>query len=114
MGTPNVSPLRIFARFFRSVRTLGVRAHSVNGVPFERREGSMSKLVASEVAVKATAMGGWGYITDHPVEKWYRDAKLYTIFEGTSEIQRTVISTRWVPRTESRRCISSSSRRADR
>jgi acyl-CoA dehydrogenase len=37
-------------------------------------------------------LGGWGYITDHPVEKWYRDAKLYTIFEGTSEIQRIVIS----------------------
>jgi hypothetical protein len=36
-------------------------------------------------------MGGWGYITDHPVEKWYRDAKLYTIFEGTSEIQRLII-----------------------
>jgi acyl-CoA dehydrogenase len=36
-------------------------------------------------------MGGWGYISDHPVEKWYRDAKLYTIFEGTSEIQRIVI-----------------------
>jgi acyl-CoA dehydrogenase len=37
-------------------------------------------------------LGGWGCITDHPVEKWYRDAKLYTIFEGTSEIQRMVIS----------------------
>ena len=37
-------------------------------------------------------MGGWGYIKDHPVEKWYRDAKLYTIFEGTSEIQRVVIA----------------------
>ena len=37
-------------------------------------------------------MGGYGYIKDHPVEKWYRDAKLYTIFEGTSEIQRMVIS----------------------
>jgi acyl-CoA dehydrogenase len=35
--------------------------------------------------------GGWGYISDLPVEKWYRDAKLYTIFEGTSEIQRVVI-----------------------
>ncbi len=57
----------------------------------------MSKTAASEVAVKATeraiqTVGGWGYITDHPVEKWYRDAKLYTIFEGTSEIQRMVIS----------------------
>ena len=36
-------------------------------------------------------LGGWGYVTDFPVEKWYRDAKLYTIFEGTSEIQRLVI-----------------------
>ena len=37
-------------------------------------------------------MGGWGYITDHPVEKWYRDAKLCRVFEDTSEIQRIVIS----------------------
>src|SRR5689334_16524962 len=69
---------------------------AASGVPFERGEGSMSKLAASEVAVKTTeraiqTMGGWGYIKDHPVEKWYRDAKLYTIFEGTSEIQRMVI-----------------------
>src|ERR1700744_1334285 len=64
--------------------------------PFENAEGSMSKLHASEVAVRACeqaiqTMGGWGYIKDFPVEKWYRDAKLYTIFEGTSEIQRLVI-----------------------
>ena len=64
--------------------------------PFETAEGSMSKLKASEVAVRACeqsiqTMGGWGYIKDFPVEKWYRDAKLYTIFEGTSEIQRLVI-----------------------
>ena len=64
--------------------------------PFENAEGSMSKLKASEVAVRATeqaiqTMGGWGYVKDFPVEKWYRDAKLYTIFEGTSEIQRLVI-----------------------
>jgi alkylation response protein AidB-like acyl-CoA dehydrogenase len=37
-------------------------------------------------------LGGYGYIKDFPVEKWYRDAKIYTIFEGTSEIQRLVIS----------------------
>lgn len=37
-------------------------------------------------------MGGWGYVTDQPVDKWYRDVQLYTIFEGTSEIQRMVIS----------------------
>ena len=56
----------------------------------------MSKLKASEVAVRAAEQaiqvcGGWGYIKDLPVEKWFRDAKLYTIFEGTSEIQRLVI-----------------------
>jgi acyl-CoA dehydrogenase len=64
--------------------------------PFENAEGSMSKLKASEVAVRACeqaiqTLGGWGYVKDFPVEKWYRDAKLYTIFEGTSEIQRLVI-----------------------
>jgi acyl-CoA dehydrogenase len=64
--------------------------------PFDNAEGSMSKLKASEVAVRACeqaiqTLGGWGYIKDFPVEKWYRDAKLYTIFEGTSEIQRLVI-----------------------
>jgi acyl-CoA dehydrogenase len=66
------------------------------GVPYHLGEGSMSKLKASEVAVRATEQavqvcGGWGYVRDLPVEKWYRDAKLYTIFEGTSEIQRLVI-----------------------
>jgi acyl-CoA dehydrogenase len=70
---------------------------AATGVPFGRGEGSMSKLAASELAVRATeraiqTLGGWGYITDHPVEKWYRDAKLHTIFEGTSEIQRMVIA----------------------
>jgi acyl-CoA dehydrogenase len=59
-------------------------------------EGSMSKLKASEVAVRATEQaiqvcGGYGYVRGLPAEKWYRDAKLYTIFEGTSEIQRVVI-----------------------
>jgi acyl-CoA dehydrogenase len=68
-----------------------------NEVEFQRAEGSMSKLKASEVAVSVTeqavqVLGGYGYIKDFPVEKWYRDAKIYTIFEGTSEIQRLVIS----------------------
>jgi acyl-CoA dehydrogenase len=63
----------------------------------EHAEGSMSKLKAGEVAVWVTEqaiqiLGGYGYIKDFPVEKWYRDAKIYTIFEGTSEIQRIVIS----------------------
>jgi acyl-CoA dehydrogenase len=64
---------------------------------FKRAEGSMAKLKAGEVAVKVTEQaiqicGGYGYIRDFPVEKWHRDAKIYTLFEGTSEIQRLVIS----------------------
>ncbi len=68
-----------------------------SGVPFRQAEGSMSKLKAGEVAVWATdqaiqILGGYGYVKDYPVEKWHRDSKIYTIFEGTSEIQRLVIS----------------------
>lgn len=37
-------------------------------------------------------LGGHGYISDHPVEKWYRDAKVFDIYEGTSQIQRMVIA----------------------
>ena len=68
-----------------------------NGGEFKKAEGSMAKLKAGEVAVKVTEQaiqicGGYGYIRDFPVEKWHRDAKIYTLFEGTSEIQRIVIS----------------------
>jgi acyl-CoA dehydrogenase len=70
---------------------------SRNGGEFRMAEGSMAKLKAGEVAVKVTdeaiqICGGYGYIREFPVEKWHRDAKIYTIFEGTSEIQRLVIS----------------------
>ncbi|MFY1674189.1 acyl-CoA dehydrogenase family protein [Plantactinospora sp. WMMB334] len=68
-----------------------------NNRPFTAGEGSMSKLKAGEVAVSVTEravqiLGGAGFLREHPVERWYRDAKIYTIFEGTSEIQRLVIS----------------------
>ena len=68
-----------------------------NGMGFPHAEGSMSKLKAGEVAVKVTdeaiqILGGYGFIRDFPVEKWHRDAKIYSLFEGTSEIQRLVIS----------------------
>ncbi|MHB8681247.1 MAG: acyl-CoA dehydrogenase family protein [Acidimicrobiales bacterium] len=65
--------------------------------PFTAGEGSMSKLFAGETATWVTEeaiqiMGGYGYIREHPVERWHRDSKIYTIFEGTSEIQRLVIA----------------------
>ncbi|HUB52462.1 MAG TPA: acyl-CoA dehydrogenase [Terracidiphilus sp.] len=61
------------------------------------RESAMAKLFASEVAVKICEQavqlyGGYGFIKDYPVEKFYRDVKLCTIGEGTSEIQRMVIA----------------------
>ena len=61
------------------------------------KESSMAKLYASEAAVRATneavqIHGGYGFIKDYPVEKFYRDVKLCTIGEGTSEIQRMVIA----------------------
>ena len=67
------------------------------GQRFENAEGSMSKLKAGEVAVWATEraiqiLGGNGYTREYPVERWHRDAKIYTIFEGTSEIQRLVVA----------------------
>ena len=65
--------------------------------PFAAGEGSMSKLHAGETAVRMTdeaiqILGGAGYVREHPVEQWHRDAKIYTIFEGTSEIQRLIIA----------------------
>ena len=61
------------------------------------RESSAAKLFASEAAVEIAnealqIHGGYGYIKDYPVEKFYRDIKLCTIGEGTSEIQRVVIA----------------------
>jgi alkylation response protein AidB-like acyl-CoA dehydrogenase len=66
------------------------------GKPFVNAEGSMSKLVAGETAVRVTEqaiqiLGGNGYTREYPVERWHRDAKIFTIFEGTSEIQRMLI-----------------------
>jgi butyryl-CoA dehydrogenase len=67
-----------------------------NGVPF-RRMASEAKLFASEVATRATSQaiqihGGAGYMKDAPVERYFRDAKLCEIGEGTSEIQRMIIA----------------------
>jgi butyryl-CoA dehydrogenase len=61
------------------------------------KESSMAKLFASDVAMKATreaiqVFGGYGYVDEYPVERFYRDAKITEIYEGTSEVQRIVIA----------------------
>ncbi|MCW2723654.1 MAG: acyl-CoA dehydrogenase [Frankiales bacterium] len=71
------------------------------GVPCER-EAAMVKLLATEMAVQVTGQamqlhGGNGYTTERRVERYWRDARLTTIFEGTSEIQRRIISDRMLP-----------------
>ncbi|MEB3062767.1 acyl-CoA dehydrogenase family protein [[Mycobacterium] zoologicum] len=68
-----------------------------NNKAFDNAEGSMAKLFASETAVYVTdeaiqILGGNGYTRDYPVERMHRDSKIFTIFEGTSEIQRLVIA----------------------
>jgi alkylation response protein AidB-like acyl-CoA dehydrogenase len=61
------------------------------------RESAMAKLFASEMAVRVAdngvqIHGGYGFVKDYPAEKYFRDVKLTTIGEGTSEIQRLVIA----------------------
>ena len=78
-------------------RVARVRGWRPTGKKFENGEGSMSKLKAGEIAVRVTEeaiqiLGGYGYVREYPVERWHRDSKIYTIFEGTSEIQRLVIA----------------------
>lgn len=81
-----------------AARLLTMRAAKMkdDGLP-NIREAAMAKLFASEIAEKAASEavqihGGYGYVKDYPVEKYYRDVKLLTIGEGTSEIQRIVIA----------------------
>jgi alkylation response protein AidB-like acyl-CoA dehydrogenase len=66
------------------------------GRPFEK-EAAMAKLFASEVAMRVTTkavqvFGGYGYTREFPVERYMREAKLFEIVEGTSEVQRMVIA----------------------
>lgn len=81
-----------------AARLLTLRAAGLKeaGLPFTR-EGSMAKVFASEKANRACDVavqihGGYGYIDEFPVERHYRDARVTTIYEGTSEVQRLVIS----------------------
>jgi alkylation response protein AidB-like acyl-CoA dehydrogenase len=68
-----------------------------NGIPMRGGQGSMSKLKGGDVAMWATTtlmdlVGPHAWSTDCPLEKFFRDAKIYQLFEGTAEIQRMVIS----------------------
>jgi len=81
-----------------AARLLTWRAASMNdrGLPMNK-EASMAKLFAADIAMEVTTdavqiLGGAGYMKDEPVEKWMRDAKIFQIWEGTSQIQRVVIS----------------------
>ncbi|MFD2397079.1 acyl-CoA dehydrogenase family protein [Prauserella oleivorans] len=72
------------------------------GAPCET-EAAMTKLLATEMAVEVTGQalqlhGGNGYTRDWPIERYWRDARLTTIFEGTSEIQKKIVSDRMLPR----------------
>jgi acyl-CoA dehydrogenase len=68
-----------------------------NGLPMTGGQGSMSKLKAGDVTMWATTalmdlVGPYAQTTDCPLEKWFRDAKIYQLFEGTAQVQRLVIS----------------------
>jgi acyl-CoA dehydrogenase len=80
-----------------------------NGVPMTGGQGSMSKLKAGDVAMWATTalmdlVGPEAGLTDHPLEKWFRDAKIYQLFEGTAQVQRLVIARMQV--AEHRRAVA--------
>ncbi len=104
-GVPMLTTQRIqqkladVATEIESARLLVQRASWMgrNGVPMTGGQGSMSKLKAGDVAMWATTelmdlVGPYAQTTDCPLEKWFRDAKIYQLFEGTAEIQRLVIS----------------------
>jgi alkylation response protein AidB-like acyl-CoA dehydrogenase len=68
-----------------------------NGIPMTAGQGSMSKLKAGDVAMWATTalmdlVGPEASLTDHPLERFFRDAKIYQLFEGTAQVQRLVVS----------------------
>jgi len=86
--------LAVMAEAARSL-TYGAAARRDAGKPF-KKEAAMAKLYATEAAVTATReatqiFGGYGFIDETPVARFYRDAKILEIGEGTSEIQRLVI-----------------------
>jgi len=71
--------------------------HYEDGAPRHTKEASMAKLFAGDTAMWVSeravqVLGGYGYTTDFPVERFFRDAKITQIYEGTQEVQRIVIN----------------------
>jgi len=67
------------------------------GIKDVAKESAMAKMFASDVAMKVTVdalqiFGGYGYMKDYPIEKYVRDAKITQIYEGTNQIQRSIIA----------------------
>ena len=104
-GTPLLEQQRVqqvladVATEIESARLLVWRAAWMgrNGVPMTGGQGSMSKLKAGDVTMWATTalmdlVGPYAQTMDCPLEKWFRDAKIYQIFEGTAQVQRLVVS----------------------
>src|SRR4051794_4383642 len=104
-GTPLLQSQRIqqtladVATEIEAARLLVQRASWMgrNGIPMRGGQGSMSKLKGGDVTMWATTtlmdlVGPYSWSTECPLEKWFRDAKIYQLFEGTAEIQRMVIS----------------------
>ena len=104
-GTPLLQQQRIqqtladVATEIEAARLLVQRASWMgrNGIPMTGGQGSMSKLKGGDVTMWATTtlmdlVGPYSWSTECPLEKWFRDAKIYQLFEGTAEIQRLVIS----------------------
>jgi acyl-CoA dehydrogenase len=104
-GTPALEAQRVqqvladVATEIDSARLLVQRASWMgrNGIPMTGGQGSMSKLKAGDVTMWATTtlmdlVGPYAQTTDCPLEKWFRDSKIYQLFEGTAQVQRLVIS----------------------
>ena len=94
----NVLPPKLFATDIAAARLLLYRACAIKdaGKPFSA-EAAMAKLFCSAVATRVTNLavqihGGYGYIKDFPVERYYRDARITEIYEGTREIQKNTIA----------------------
>lgn len=99
-------PIAEMATEIEAARLLTLNAARMHdaGLPI-KMEGAMAKLFAAEASLKACSAaieihGGYGYMRDFPVERFYRDAKMYQIGEGTSQIQRLVIARELLGRLE--------------